>query len=122
MKHCGSWLGDHGTGAKQLGLIQDVALTVLGHVVQRLFLDERQDVVKPTSRLLFPRTAVGIADPFISPTAARKELLYPFVVHAAEGKILQMIDALGSPGRFSRRLDGRQQQRDQDADDGNYHQ
>jgi hypothetical protein len=44
------------------------------------------------------------------------------MVHAAEGHLLQVILALDPPRRLARRLHGRQQQRDQDADDGDYDQ
>jgi hypothetical protein len=43
------------------------------------------------------------------------------IVHR-QGKLLEVVGALRSPRRLARGLHGRQQQRDEDANDGNYHQ
>jgi hypothetical protein len=40
----------------------------------------------------------------------------------ADAELLQVVDALRAPGGFPRRLDRRQQQSNQDADDGNHDQ
>jgi hypothetical protein len=40
----------------------------------------------------------------------------------AQRELPHVIDALGAPRRLARGLNGRQQQRDQHADDGNHHQ
>ena len=40
------------------------------------------------------------------------------VVVESEADLLEVVGALDAPGRFSRRLDGRQEQRDQHGDDG----
>ena len=40
----------------------------------------------------------------------------------AEAELLQVVDALGPPGRLASRLDRRQQQRDQHRDDRDDHQ
>jgi hypothetical protein len=47
-----------------------------------------------------------------------KALVRTLVIRHRLGELVQIIQALGAPRRFTRRLDGRQQQRDQDADDG----
>jgi hypothetical protein len=39
-----------------------------------------------------------------------------------QADLLQVVDALGSPGRLARRLDRGQQQGDQDGDDRDHHQ
>ena len=39
-----------------------------------------------------------------------------------QADLLEVIGALGPPGRLPRRLDRRQQQGNQDADDGDHHQ
>jgi hypothetical protein len=44
------------------------------------------------------------------------------VQQATQRKLLQMVLALVPPRRFARGLYRRQQQRDQDANDGYYHQ
>jgi hypothetical protein len=44
------------------------------------------------------------------------------IVVAGQRKLLEVVDALGAPGRFAGRLHGWQQQRDQDADDRDYDQ
>ena len=43
------------------------------------------------------------------------------IVHR-QSNLLQIVQALGPPRRFPRRLNGGQQQGDQDADDGDHHQ
>ena len=40
----------------------------------------------------------------------------------AQGQLLDIVGALGAAGRLARRLNCRQQQRHQDADDGDHHQ
>ena len=99
-----------------------VSLTVLGHVVQRLFLNVRQDAVQPASRLFFARSPVRVAHPILSPAAAGKTFLLALVVDAAERQLLQVVHALGPPGSLASCLNGRQQQRDQNANDGNHDQ
>jgi hypothetical protein len=44
------------------------------------------------------------------------------VVAATKRKLLQVVDALGPPSRLAGGLNGRQQQRHQDANDGNHDQ
>jgi hypothetical protein len=44
------------------------------------------------------------------------------IILQGQAELLEIADALGSPGRLAGRLHGRQQQRDQDADDGDHHQ
>jgi hypothetical protein len=44
------------------------------------------------------------------------------IVMKGNAELLEIIAALGSPGRFPRRLHRGQQQRHEDADDGNYDQ
>ena len=44
-----------------------------------------------------------------------------FVVVQGQADLLEVVDALGTPGGFAGRLDGGQQQGDQDADDADDH-
>ena len=44
------------------------------------------------------------------------------MIQQRQADLLDLALALVAVGRFPRRLHGRQQQRDEDADDGNHHQ
>ena len=55
-------------------------------------------------------------------SAGGKHAVRIVIVLRRQGELLQVVDATGPPGRLAGRLDRRQQQRDQDADNGNHHQ
>ena len=44
------------------------------------------------------------------------------IVLQGHAQLPEIVLAMGAPGRFAGRLDGRQEQADQDADDGDHHQ
>ena len=92
------------------------------HVVQHLLLNIRQDVIDPTTRLVLAGPQVGVAGPIGSPTVGRQPLRQAFVVETAQGELLDVVPALRHPGRLAGRLDRRQQEGNQDADDRNDHQ
>ena len=49
--------------------------------------------------------------------AHRERAVGALVVHGRQGQLLQVVGALGTAGRLAGRLDGGQEQRDQDGDD-----
>ena len=86
-------------------------------VVQRAQFHVRQAVVEPAAGLSGAESLVGIADVAAAPTVGREPTVRRLVIHAGQGELLEVVLALQSPGRLPRRLHGRKQQRDQDADD-----
>ena len=90
-------------------------------IVQGLLFHVGQNIEDPAARLLAVESPIGISDPILAPAAGRKETLGLFVVQASERKLFEIVGALQTPGRLTRRLHSRQQQRDQDADDRNDH-
>ena len=60
-----------------------------------------------------------------APTAAmvaqRKLLVRVMIVLERHAELLEIVDALASPRRLACRLNCRQQERDENTDDGNYH-
>src|SRR5262249_15443777 len=52
----------------------------------------------------------------------REDLVGRDIIMYRKPQLLQVIDALGPPRRLARRLDGGQEQRDQDRDNGDHHQ
>lgn len=50
---------------------------------------------------------------------ARQAVVGVVIVVEAQSELLQIVDALGASSRLSRRLNGRQQKRNQDANNGN---
>ena len=85
--------------------------------VNRRLLDVLQELIHPTARLFSPGTKFGIAHVFRIPTAAGQRALRGFVVQKTNAKLSQVVGALRAPRRLARGLHGRQQQRDQHADD-----
>ena len=69
-----------------------------------------------------PLLSVGIAEPEITPAARREEAPLLLMLQTTKRHLLQMVGALYLPGRFAGRLYGGQQQRHQDADDGDHDQ
>ncbi len=53
-------------------------------------------------------------------TPGGKDPLRTFVIVHGQADLLQVVRALGTPGGFPGRLDGGQEQRDQDRDDGDH--
>ena len=56
------------------------------------------------------------------PHDRREDVVRRQVVVDAEPHLLEVVGALRTPGRLARRLDGGQEQGDQDGDDRNHHQ
>ncbi len=54
--------------------------------------------------------------------ACRRGFISSVVVVQGQADLLQVVDALRTAGRFAGGLYGRQQKRDEHADDGNHHQ
>ena len=54
--------------------------------------------------------------------AGGEEALCRMVVLEAEAELLDVVGTLRAPGRLAGRLDGREQQADEHADDGDHHQ
>ena len=92
------------------------------NLVQRLLLDVGQDVVDPSAGLTAVETPVRIAGPPIGPAGRRQKAVLLLVGQAAEGQLLEVVAALHLSGCLARRLNGRQQQRDQNGDDRDDHQ
>ena len=52
----------------------------------------------------------------------REAAVGALIVGHRQAELLQVVGALGAPGRFAGRLDGWQEQRDEHGDDGDHHQ
>ena len=91
-------------------------------LIQRRRFQERQAAILPASGLRLAKTPVRVADPCVAPSGRREKLVRIVVQLPRQRNLFELVRALGSPGRFTRRLDRRQQQRHQHADDGNHHQ
>ena len=90
-----------------------------------LLFQERQDLEAPAGQLLDPdrRLAIDVGRRIRPPVAAaRQELVGVVVVLKSHAQLLQVVVAVGPPGRLPGRLDGRQQQGHQDPDNGDHHQ
>ena len=90
----------------------------LAKLTQRRLLDEFKNVVGPGAGLIFALTAVRISVPVGSPTARGIELVGAFKVKGRQAHLFEIVLALRTPSSLAGGLDGRQQQGDQDADDG----
>ena len=67
--------------------------------------------------------AVLVADVGFGPEVAGGKIALLLMVDVqGQAHLLEIVLALQSPGRFPRALHGRQQQRHENADDGNHHQ
>lgn len=111
---------DHRRSSLRVGAVNDRQTHVDQVVVERLLFDERQNPGAPgPSRVpLEVRLAAGIeAQP-----ADRQRLVHVVVHVQTQAELLQVIGARHPPRRFPRGLHGRQQQRDEDADDRDHHQ
>ena len=84
--------------------------------------EERQGVIDPAARLTETEAAVGISDPQPSPAVGRQvALCFVMAVHR-QAELFQMVLTLHTPSGFPGRLHGGQEQRHQNADDGNHDQ
>lgn len=63
------WCSDHDSRAFHLFVVNRTRMTVCRKSPEGLLLDERQNVVDPSAGLLSTETAIGIADPTVSPTS-----------------------------------------------------
>ena len=72
--------------------------------------------------LLLADPALGISYSPRAPAGGGQKLVGPFMQHEAQPQLLEVILALTPPRRLSRRLHGRQQQADENADNCNHHQ
>ena len=90
--------------------------------MQRGLLDVGQHVVHPSTGLTLAEAAIGIAHPTALPTAGGKVLMHIVVVEKTEANLLEVVLTLAASGRLAGCLHSRQQQRDQDADDGDHDQ
>ena len=84
--------------------------------------DEGQQAVIPAAGLLSAEALVGVADPTLRPAAGWKLAGDLVVVECAEPELFEVVLALRAACGFARRLDGGEEQCDEDADDGNHHQ
>ena len=109
---------DHGGAGQQPA----VGVGVQSLIVQGLLFHPGQDVEMPAAGLIAGVAAVWIADPHPAPATSRKELLCVLVLQAGGRHLLQIVGADRPPGRLAGGLHGRQQQRDQNADDRNHDQ
>src|SRR5262249_52840336 len=91
--------------------------------------DERQDLVAPTPVLLggdaravgvYPGAGTGVRVPVFA--AVGEHAVGVVVSVKGEADLLEVVGALDAVGRLADLLHGRQQQRDQHADDGDHHQ
>ena len=73
-------------------------------------------IVKEPAGLLASVTQIRISHPPISPAAGGKISLFVYMALHCQADLLEMVDALRVAGRFAGRLDGRQEQGDQDPD------
>ena len=121
-------LGELGPGRAFLGLGEPAAA-----IAQRIQLHVAQGVEEEPARLTVRRAGVavgrgrfvaqvGIAHPPRAAATGGKEPVGRFVIQGGEAPLLEVVEALDPPGRLSRRLDGRQQQGDEDADDRDHDQ
>ena len=94
----------------------------LAGVAQSLLLEIGHDVVDPAARLLLAGAAVGIADVEMAPTVGGITSGGVGVVIDRQGELLQVVLALNLASRLACRLNGRQQQGNENADDGDDHQ
>ena len=90
--------------------------------MQCVLLDVRQNVIDPSGRLVLVGPQIGVTRPGESPAAGGQPFRSAFVVQTPQGKLLQVVLALHHPCRLAGRLNGWQQQRDQDADDRDHDQ
>ena len=89
--------------------------------LQARLLDIRKNAIGPASRLLHPTSQIGISRPTKTPAVGRQIALGCFVLQHPQAKLFEIVLALGPPRRLAR-LNRRQQQRDQNADDRDDHQ
>ncbi len=90
----------------------------LAKIVNCLFFHEGQDVVRPTTRLQLAKSLIGVTRPIPSPAASRKLFIGAVMDLERQADLLQIIFALRDARRFAGRLNGGQQESDQDANDG----
>ncbi len=93
-----------------------------GHIVNHRLIEVGKQIKQPATGLLRAVASVGIARPVISPAARGIELLCVEMVHRRQPDLFQVVLALRTTARFPRRLNGRQQQSNQNANDGNDYQ
>ncbi len=84
--------------------------------------DVGQQVVQPSAGLILTKASISVAHPVISPAAGRVVAVGAFVVHAAQGELLEVVLAGIAAGRLAGRLHRREQQRDEDSDDRDHDQ
>lgn len=89
--------------------------------MERLKFHERKRAEQPRPGLLFAEAAIRISRPVRSPASAREKPLSAFVIDPRQAELFEVVLTLRATSRFARRLNGGQQQCDQDADDGDHH-
>jgi hypothetical protein len=88
------------------------------NICYRPFFEVGRRLIDPTTGLLRAVSFIGIAHPPKTPSTMRKLFVSAFVVDARDRDLAEMIFALRAAAGFACCLDGREQQRDEDADDG----
>ncbi len=99
-----------------------IGIESLPQVGKCLLLDEREDVVVPTARLIRSRAAVWFGREGRSPAARRQCPTGVEVIDTSQGHLPQLIAAGGLAGALPGALHRRQEQPDQRGDDRDHHQ
>ena len=79
---------------------------------------ERQELVDPASRLACTGAAVSITHPHHAPARGGEESILRYVGVGSHAHLHEIIFALRPPHRLANRVDGRQEQAHQDAENG----
>jgi hypothetical protein len=107
-----------------------LACTKVDHVVNVLQFHFWKDEIVPNPHLPVPLAMIadsarggrggiaGVPTPAVN-LCRRKDLLARLVVQNRQAELLEVVRALHAAGAFARGLHGGEQERDQDADDGN---
>ncbi len=86
---------------------------------ERAELEILEHVVDPGAGLFGTVAPIGVGSPVETPPARREVAAGVVVVQHSKADLLELVRALIAAGGFAGCLDGGEQQRDQDADDGN---
>ncbi len=91
---------------------------IFAFVVDHVQSQEREQIVDPTAWLPGPKAVIGIPGPTATPAAGGKVPLRCQMLHRGPPELREVVFALGSPHRLANRVDCRQEQAHQDAENG----